>query len=362
MKIAILTINSFYNYGNRLQNFALHTFLKSLNSNIEVETIWCDKNRHKKERIYFVNKVYDLLTNVFGDFSKKCFNKYKRQANLKLFTDKYIRTSYEYGFKDELDKKYDYFIIGSDQIWNPHWVNNNDIFLGCVSPNKRISFAASFGVSEIPIDKTEYFKNGLNRMAHISVRENAGAKIVKELTGKEVSVVLDPTLTLKGDYWSKFCQKPVWYTKEKYILVFFLSKLPDLARIEIERIAEENNFKIIDLMNESKKDYYTSSPEEFLFLIRNAVLVYTDSFHCTVFSILFNVPFVNCSRENAGMNMDSRMDTLLGLFGMQDRKTDKSKNYTVINPLELNYPDVEKILESEREKARQYLLKALGMK
>ena len=198
-------------------------------------------------------------------------------------------------------------------------------------------------------------------MKHISVREHAGAEIVKKLTGREVPVLLDPTLTLTKNQWNKIVSRPAWYKDEKYFLVFFLSMLPELVRNEIEHIAKENNLKIVDLMDEANIDYYTSTPEELLNLIKNAEVVYTDSFHCTVFSILFNTAFVNCSRENMGMNMDSRMDTLLGLFNLQHRKTDKRKNYIVENPLELKYPDVEAILEPEREKSRKFLLNALGL-
>ena len=191
-----------------------------------------------------------------------------------------------------MNDRYDFFIVGSDQVWNPHWVNSSDVFLEFANSDKRIAYSASFGIGELPKDKEAGFKKGLEGMKHISVRENAGAEIVKKLTGREVPVLLDPTLTLTKDQWDKIVSRPAWYRDEKYILVFFLSKLPELARVEIERIAKENNFKIVELMDETNIDYYTSTPEEFLYLIKNAGLVYTDSFHCTVFSILFNTAFV----------------------------------------------------------------------
>ena len=272
-----------------------------------------------------------------------------------------LKSLADYCIKDDLNDRYDFFIVGSDQVWNPHWVNSSDVFLEFANSDKRIVYSASFGISELPKNKEAGFKKGLEGMKHISVREHAGAEIVKKLTGREVPVLLDPTLTLTKNQWNKIVSRPAWYKDEKYILVFFLSMLPELVRNEIEHIAKENNLKIVDLMDEANIDYYTSTPEEFLYLIKNAELVYTDSFHCTVFSILFNTAFVNCSRENMGMNMDSRMATLLGLFNLQHRKTDKRKNYIVENPLELKYPDVEAILEPEREKSRKFLLNALGL-
>lgn len=366
MKIGILTLNGFKNYGNRLQNYALQTYLESLSDDISVDTIFYTKNNYAVQQNIFSFKNIEKYILNRADFRTKVnkgliYIDVIREFNIKKFSDKYINTIYDYTIKKDLNNKYAYFIVGSDQVWNPRWVNSGDVFLEFASPHKRIAYAASLGVSEIPKDKEAFFKKGLEGMAHISVREHAGAEIVKQLTGKEVPVLLDPTLTLTGEQWTEIIQRPAWYRDEKYILVFFLSKLPDLARAEVERISKENGFKIIDLMNESKIDYYTSSPEEFLYLIKNASLVYTDSFHCTVFSILFKTAFVNCSRENMGMNMDSRMDTLLGVFGFENRKAEKSRGYVIENPLEMDWVDVEKVLEPEREKARRYLLNALGL-
>lgn len=368
MRIGILTLNGHYNYGNRLQNFALQTLLQDLVPESCIETVWYTHDNyglHKKLPIYELKNLRRYLFNRHGyrdEFNSNLWMyDYIREYNIKKFSDRYLNIKYDYCVKKDLNDRYDYFVVGSDQVWNPHWVNSDDVFLEFASSNKRIAYAASIGVSEIPKGKEAFFKKGFDGMAHISVREHAGAEIIKELTGKEVSVVLDPTLTLTGEQWSEIIQRPAWYKDEEYIMVFFLSKLPDLVRIEIERIAKENDLKIIDLMDKSKIDYYTSSPEEFLYLIKHASLVYTDSFHCTVFSILFKTAFVNCSRENMGMNMDSRMDTLLGMFGFENRKAEKSKGYAISNPLEMNWGDVEKVLEPERVKARNYLLNALGL-
>jgi len=366
MRIGIITLNDFYNYGNRLQNYALHRFIENLNCNHVVDTIWYTPRKTKlDENKFSLNNFRKYIFNRHG-YRKTSdagilFHQVIREYNIKKFSDRYLNIAYDYCIKNDLNDRYDFFIVGSDQVWNPHWVNSSDVFLEFANSDKRIAYSASFGISELPKDKEAGFKKGLEGMKHISVREHAGAEIVKKLTGREVPILLDPTLTLTKDQWNKIVSRPAWYKDEKYILVFFLSMLPELARNEIEHIAKENNLKIFDLMDEANIDYYTSTPEEFLYLIKNAELVYTDSFHCTVFSILFNTAFVNCSRENMGMNMDSRMDTLLGLFNLQHRKTDKRKNYIVEKPLELKYPDVEAILEPEREKSRKFLLNALGL-
>ena len=102
----------------------------------------------------------------------------------------------EYGAINKLfNNKFDYIIVGSDQVWNPYWFPNID-FLKYIDKKKRISYAASFGVNEIPLNLQYSFKNTLKNMEYISVREDAGAKIIKDLIGKEVPVVVDPTLLL----------------------------------------------------------------------------------------------------------------------------------------------------------------------
>lgn len=115
-------------------------------------------------------------------------------------------------------------------------------------------------------------------------------------------------------------------------------------------------------MDKENIDYYCSSPSEFLYLIKNCSLMYTDSFHGTVFSILNQKPFVVSSRENVGMNMDSRIDTLLAMFHLEDRKIFKDNNYEIANPMEIEFPNVEAILEQERQRSKEFLCKALNIK
>lgn len=184
------------------------------------------------------------------------FKEIIREYNIKKFSDKYINSVFDFKVKPDLNDRYDYFIAGSDQIWNPAFVNLKNEFLQFADRNKRVAYAASFGVSEIKPDKVEIVRKGLEGIDYISVREQAGAKIVKDLTGKEVPVLVDPTLLLSAEDWEKIMERPVWYRDEKYILVYFLSKLPDKIRNDIKNLAEKYKLKIIDLMDRENIDYY----------------------------------------------------------------------------------------------------------
>lgn len=366
MQIAIITITGYKNYGNILQNYALQYFVDNLSKENSAITIWVEKcNSEFKSRFITYAKVrnYFLNRHDFRNYadSGKIYYSIIREYNFKKFSDKYINAIFDYEVKPDLNDRYDYFIAGSDQIWNPNFVDLKNEFLQFADRKKRVAYAASFGVSEIKTDKIEIVKKGLEGIDYISVREQAGAKIVKDLTGKDVPVLVDPTLLLTAEEWEKVMERPVWYRDEKYILVYFLSKLPDKIRNDIKNLAEKYKLKIIDLMDRENIDYYCSPPSEFLYLIKNCSLMYTDSFHGTVFSILNKRPFVTCSREG-GINMDSRIDTLLSMFNLESRKISKENNYEIADPMEIEYPDVEAILDRERQRSKEFLCKALNIK
>ena len=140
-----------------------------------------------------------------------------------------------------------------------------------------------------------------------------------------------------------------------------MGKISDKRKSKINKLSWKYNLKIINLGDIENIDFFTSPPSEFLYLINKCSLMYTDSFHGTVFSILNKRPFVTCSREG-GMNMDSRIDTLLSMFNLQSRKISKENNYEIANPMEIEYPDVEAILNRERQRSKEFLCKALNIK
>lgn len=268
LKIGIITLNGYFNYGNRLQNYALQEYLSSLFNGSIVNTIWYLKyNSSLKENMITLNNIRRYVFNRHGfkNFinSGKYVYKIIREYNFKKFSDKYINSVFDYEVKPDLNNRYDYFIAGSDQIWNPYWVKDTTEFLQFADRNKRIAYAASFGVSKIPADKVEIVKKGLEGIDYISVREQAGAKIVKDLTGRDVPVLVDPTLLLTVEEWEKVMECPVWYRDEKYILVYFLSKLPDKIKKDIQNLAEKYKLKIVDLMDKENIDYYCSPQVNF---------------------------------------------------------------------------------------------------
>ena len=148
----------------------------------------------------------------------------------------------------ELINNYRGVVLGSDQVWNPQNLEMNYYTLNFVPDDMpKITYAPSFGVSKIPKNQVNRTKNYLNRIKHISVREIAGAKIIKEITGRDVPVVCDPTALLSKEQWNKIKSNKV-YSKEKYIFCYFLGSNRQ-HRIFAEKIAKELGYKIISIQH-----------------------------------------------------------------------------------------------------------------
>ena len=155
-------------------------------------------------------------------------------------------------------------------------------------------------------------------------------------------------------------RKPAWYRGEDYILTYFLGNRPDAA---IQQVANKIGLPIVNLLDEEVYEHYVTGVDEFIWAIEHASLVYTDSFHGTVFSILFQRPFVVCNRvgEGAVGKMSSRIDTLLAYFGLEGRRGTQKNNYLIENPMHISYGDTQAVFQREWNRADDYLRKALNV-
>ena len=352
-KIGIITISDNNNYGNRLQNYALQKFLERY---CYVDTLWNNKD-------YSLKYIIKEKIKIFMDKRKM-----SRFYKFKKFTKKIIHSKFilhQSKKIKKIEKYYDYMITGSDQVWNPYFNFMSDIeLLSFVSSKKRISYAASFGVDRIDEFAEKKVKEYISNYKSISVREDRGKEIIEELTGrKDVQVLVDPTMLLTAEEWDKVSNRPKQLDKikeEKYILNYFLGELSESRKNEIERIAKENNCHIINILDKNDP-FYISGPSEFLYLEKHAFLICTDSFHSSVFAILYDRPFIIFDREQKGVeSMNSRIDTLISKFKLKNRKYN-GKCITKEN-LEHDYTEAYEILEKEREKSKAFLEKALDIK
>lgn len=360
-KIGIITLNGYFNYGNRLQNYALQEILKVLG--FEVETILVDTSV-KYNDIAFGEVCKRLITSLWNRLIRRKVEKSKkeRMVTFKEFSDRYIRETdfciSNDKIPDDLSDRYDYFVTGSDQVWNPLYIQNSSIyFLTFAPPNKRIAYAPSFGISHIPPIWLEDYKLWLSEMASLSVREEAGAEIIRSLTRREATVLVDPTLLLTKEKWLEISRESAYKPKENYLLTYFLGEQTKDRENMIQDISKENNLTIINLSDIEDEKRYSADPGEFIDYIYSSSVLFTDSFHGCVFSILLEKPFVVFERNESTPSMISRIDTLLSTFQLHSRKWSKLEMDKIF---QIDYSHLASILEFERTKAICYLQKALN--
>ena len=328
-KTGIITIVNGNNYGNVLQNYALQKALKKLG--YDSETI--DRVSSNSGSSFFYNfRIF--LSTVFRKLTRKPLYSVNRIVNFRRFRKKYIKYSkFRAGkcFPKTKEKEYDTFIFGSDQIWNLRFefvCKERDIFFGkFTSKDKKISYASSFGTSFVPDEYSKYVQNCLKDFRSISVREYAGKDICSKF-GIKSETVPDPTLLLSAEQWRKIEKCPQNCKGKKYLLTYFLGEVSDGIKQEISQYAQNNGLEIVNINNSFKycttrqdMEHFSDAPDEFLWLIDHCTSFVTDSFHGTVFSLIFRKPFQVIERvaNEENNNMNSRLTTLLGIFNESKR-------------------------------------------
>lgn len=365
--IGIVTINDYLNYGNRLQNYATQEVLKSLGYQVQTIVNVPPKDSARSRLVRIANMPFGevigkTLHRVNRRKSRDSIN--QRIGALKQFTrDNIIETPFDvsqYSIPSNLDKEFDYFIVGSDQVWNPAFRRGSPIdFLTFAPPSKRIAYSASFGISEIPGEFTESYRKWITEMAHVSVREEAGARIVKKLTGRDSVVLVDPTLMLTPEEWLLVSKPARRKPDSDYMLMYFLGELGREYNETIGAIASKYDLEIVQLASLDDSARYEACPGEFLDYVNSARIVLTDSFHGVIFSILFEKPFMVFERVGSAPSMSSRFGTLLDKFRMEDRKWGSIGDNKDV--MQVDYSHVPTILEAERKKALGFLRNALGV-
>lgn len=300
-----------------------------------------------------------------------CIRNAAFQAFMEENFDKKVFQCYGYDQLRRSAEKFDAFLVGSDQMWSPSGLATNFYNLMFVpDEKKKISYASSFGVSEIPFYQKKRTAEFLNRIDYLSVRENVGVKIIRDLTGRDALVTVDPTMLLTAQEWDEFSGGDR-LSEEKYIFAYFLGNNPEFRRI-VKELQRKTGLKIITLrhldeyipQDEQFGDEapYNLRPEGFVNLMKNAEYVCTDSFHGSVFSSLFHRQFVVFPRysETASLSRNSRISSLLNNLGLEKRLYNPSKAID----LQADEPICYELVEIKRrkliEKSLQFLDEAIG--
>ena len=382
-KIGLCVRYNCNNYGSMLQIFATQKALEKIGCNYEIirydkralssiilqlpslldymfikDTIRRIQNKKNAAKQPDIVEGINLRHQRFAEYRKQYIGPYSPAQRGYLQLKKHA-------------KKYDSVVVGSDQLWNPAGLASNFYNLIFVPEEvNKVSFATSFGVAAIPkkqIKKTRYY---LNRLDYISVREETGKEIVKSLTAKDASIVMDPTLMFSGSDWK--CFFPERKVVDKPYIFAYLLGMNSEHRIMINEFAQKEGLIIVtcpnlDHVDEDNTDFgdlqlYDVDPVDFLNLIRGAEYVFTDSFHGTVFSILNHKQFLTFYRfaDDARQSTNTRIDNLLNITELTDRKIVNSNSFTTEKcKNKVNYALVEETLSKWRKESFIFLREAL---
>lgn len=386
-RTAIVSCYFQHNYGSMLQAYATQMALDKLG--YENETIDIAKFNHeikKAKMLYFAKAslTSDILISKLGMaknvlIKKFLKNDYARLSKIRAdkfdaFSKKYFRLSPQYGSKKELGEKcmdnYSAVLVGSDQLWLPGNIAADYYTLNFVPDTiNTIAYATSFGQSSLPSDSAKKASDFLKKIKHIGVREESGQKLVKQFACRDVPVVCDPTLLFTGEEWMNIQQQES-IIKGKYILCYFLGNNPP-HREFAKRLKKETGCKIVALTHldefvKSDEGYadetpYDIDPADFLNLIRNAEYVCTDSFHCSVFSILYKREFYTFRRynRNTRQSTNSRLDTLFKIAGIKGRLLTGDEKTADCLRIKTDFDKAHEKLAVVRQQSFDYLKKAL---
>ena len=364
MNIALITLHRAENYGSVLQTLALQNKLEELGNSITILDYYPERftkkgllKRLKDKSPRFKNPLFLFAAKiliypsylrkglVFGRF----IHKYLKLSDISFATNKEAKGKFEDA---------DAYCTGSDQVWNSHWNEEVEkaLFLDFVPKNKLVfSYAASIGLSELPECEKDITRQLLDKYEFISVRENTGVEIIRKLGREDAVQSLDPTLLMTKEEWN--CYTDDSYKQKEYILTYNLHHDPEIDKYA-QALRKKYHIPICnisynwhDIIRKGKLQW-CPSVEGFLGLIKHARFVIADSFHATVFSIIFERPFVTITPEVAS----SRISSLLAILELSNRNL---PHYTDISVMEspINYTNVKNLLVAEQDKSMKYLRK-----
>lgn len=316
MKIGILTFHRAHNYGAVLQTFALQEYLRSKGADVEI----IDYRQPYIESIYqcfsfkrcLSKKTFLCLKKIINEF--RLYHKRKRRKrHFENFCMKYLHLSDKVAFsKNEIPMDLDIYMHGSDQIWNSKLLGGYDlVYFGGYQTKPmalKASYAASFEDKKINDKGKIAFKKGLSYLDYISVREEKLINRIKSFTNKDIFSVVDPTLLASADIW-----EPLLHKKhlERYVLTYVVGAKNNINVQNYARsISNHLGLPVLSINEQSP------SPEDFVSYIRDADFIISDSFHATVFSILFEKDFFTIA---SGTSSDVRFTGLLKDLSLDDR-------------------------------------------
>ena len=368
--IATIAMERTYNYGNKLQNFALQEFLREHGyqpETIRYEPGYLETAVERKESLVrkltkqsVQQSVHDAIRIVKRSIFRRKLDAVRRNREEKIeaFEQCYINyTKEKYNSNSDLTKlgeSYHRVITGSDQVWNPYYEGQEPIYyLGFVPKEKRIAYAPSVAVSEIPQKWKAQYRHWIMGIDRLSVREIDTQIMLKNEFALDAKVVCDPVFLLTQEQWKRLATTPG--VRKPYFAVYILGKRTVQTDRLIRTYERGYQMKAVDVYSRDNVDAEFAGLEEFLGLVQHAEFVLTDSFHGSAFAIVFQRPMVIVKRDNDPNN--SRVASILQILGIGER--DARDIVFQKEKMPIDYSAVSPKLDAFVEMSKTFLLSAL---
>jgi len=370
-RIGIVTIHMINNYGAVLQAYALNHYLNSLGFDAETIDFRTYRVAESYQMYLPTRRPMDLIRNLQSFLSRKKLNmRHQRMKdfikdNVKLSKNTYYSNA-ELAADDSLD--YDYYICGSDQIWQTYCRNYDDAFILAFARDKgiRLSYAASLGVSSVNPELEPRFRNELSGFSALSVREQNAIKVISSISGKDVVQVMDPVFLLSPDQWKQMMNDQLCPDKP-YILFYSVHGGLAGMRKHVKSLSKLYNMPVV-VLNKNLREAlypnikcYDAGPAEFVSLFQGAKYVVTNSFHGCAFSILFGKKFQVFVPGTASTGTASRIYSLMNTLGLSDRIVFRDSKPTSMDKT-INWDDVQSRLAPMIDSSKSFLDEALRTK
>ncbi len=376
MNIAITTWHSGPNAGTFFQLYGLYKYLENRGHYVEV----IDYPNNEKDLIgkgwyYYLSQPLALLKRKmerkkyakdiieaeapFKNQLKIRSERFQEMYHLMNFTEK-VESDEDF---DKLNDRFDIFVVGSDQIWNASILNRR-YFLNYVHPDKiKVAYCPSIGSGTVLKRQREVFKYYLKDFNYIATRELKLKQILTPLLSQPIEHLLDPSMLYPREEYLKMAHLPEQLKNEKYLLCYFLPK-NELQAEQARKFAQENGLKLVIMAMhpysftvKGAEIYAAAGPKEFVGLITNATVIFSSSFHCTIFSIMLHkdVYVFEQSFTSKTANTNQRYIEQLETYGMTHRYIRWGKEITEKNKEAIDYDSVEKIFQNRLKKSYAFL-------
>lgn len=343
-KIGIITLPGRFNYGNRLQNYATARVLE--NMGLKTESLELVRPRFVAQSAIMARKILRRPLppeETMGRDRLAAFDQFNEKMSLRTV----IRSS-----AISLKGFYDLFVVGSDQVWNPNYMRRKEwwYFLEFADRAQRIALSPSIGLDTLDVEQASVVSRGTSGFDRLSIRESRGAKLIKECSGRDATVICDPTLVLSLEEWRAVADDRLTPT-EPYVFTYLLGGARESIARVLDEATDHGRLPVTPLSDRQKPGEPDAGPAEFISLIDNATHVVTDSFHAAVYSSIMQTPLTIVRREG-GTSMFSRLEGLAETLGIE-HKVYGSPDFDLSRAGD--YRGVPEAIERERKKFMDYL-------